>query len=462
MNTSGTKTARYLITSLAIALAMLLAAAPAYARQFEEQWMGIYEKSAKVGFTHHVLKREIYGYSLEETAELRLAMMGAKKKMRIDCSARLDDKMRAIDFKVTVTADVPMRITGNVADGKVALTVDSGGVSRTQQLVLNESPLISTSVLPLEGMLEPGARFRFPLLDPATAAQGTLELVVVGPEGIRVMGESVDAMRLEGSTLGSKTVLWATKDGEIVKEESMGLTFIKEPRSQAVSDTGATADLITDLSIPFNLRLDPGVSYLKLRLRGIELSRYDLQGGGQTLHGDILEIARMEIPAGGDSNPPAQRTGSDPLFVEDNDPAIRSRAAEITAGASDRTERARLIYEWVYRNVRKAPTVSIPRASDVLRTMQGDCNEHTVLYTALARSAGVPTRMALGLVYQGGRFYYHAWPEVYIDGWVPVDPTLGQFPADASHIRLINGGLDRQAMIAPAMGSLTLEGIESR
>ena len=461
MNTSETKNR---ITSLALALAILLSAVPAYARQFEEQWMGIYEKSAKVGYTHHMLRSEIYGYSLEETAEMRLSMMGAKKKMRIDCSARLDHKMRAIDFTVTVAADVPMRITGNVADGKVSLTVDSGGVSRTQQIALNEAPFISTSVLPLEGKLTPGARFRFPLLDPATAAQGTLELVAIGREGIRVTGESIEAMRLEGSTLGSKTVIWAAQDGEILKEESMGLTFIKEPRSQALSDSGATADLITDMSIPFNIKLEPGVSYLKLRLGGIGLSRYDLQGGGQTLHGDVLEIRRMAIPAQDRPNPPApsEPIGSDPLFVEDNDSAIRARAAEITAGATDQADRARLIYEWVYRNVRKVPTVSVPRASDVLRTLEGDCNEHTVLYTALARASGVPTRMALGLVYQGGRFYYHAWPEVYLGDWVPVDPTLGQFPADASHIRLINGGLDRQALIAPAMGNLTLEGIEAR
>ena len=29
--------------------------------------------------------------------------------------------------------------------------------------------------------------------------------------------------------------------------------------------------------------------------------------------------------------------------------------------------------------------------------------------------------------------------------WLPVDPTLNQFPADATHIRLARGGLDRQA-----------------
>ena len=63
----------------------------------------------------------------------------------------------------------------------------------------------------------------------------------------------------------------------------------------------------------------------------------------------------------------------------------------------------------------KKPTVSLPSAREVLRTKVGDCNEHTALYVAMARSLGLPARIAVGLAYSRGAFYYHAWPEVYID-----------------------------------------------
>src|SRR6185503_5757273 len=71
-------------------------------------------------------------------------------------------------------------------------------------------------------------------------------------------------------------------------------------------------------------------------------------------------------------------------------------------------------------------------------------------------------------VYVHGAFYYHAWPEVYLDAgpsrsgppatgfWLPVDPTLNQFPADATHIRLARGGLEKQAAILPMIGRLKL------
>jgi transglutaminase-like putative cysteine protease len=115
----------------------------------------------------------------------------------------------------------------------------------------------------------------------------------------------------------------------------------------------------------------------------------------------------------------------------------------------------------VYENVAKEVTISVPSALDIYRTRRGDCNEHTVLYVALARAIGLPARTAAGLVYLNGSFYYHAWPEVYLNGWVPVDPTFGQFPADAAHLRFVVGGLARQLELVTLIGRLTIDVVEA-
>ena len=80
-----------------------------------------------------------------------------------------------------------------------------------------------------------------------------------------------------------------------------------------------------------------------------------------------------------------------------------------------------------------------------------------MLYVALARSVGLPARTAAGLVYLRGRFYYHAWPEVWLGRWVAVDPTLGQFPADAAHLRFVTGELARQLDLVRLIGRLRLD-----
>jgi transglutaminase-like putative cysteine protease len=123
--------------------------------------------------------------------------------------------------------------------------------------------------------------------------------------------------------------------------------------------------------------------------------------------------------------------------------------------------RAERLTRYVNGLLDKKPTISLPSAREVLRTRVGDCNEHTALFVAMARSIGLPSRIAVGLVFMRGAFYYHAWPEVYVREsggglWLPVDPTFNQFPADATHVRLARGGLAKQAVILPLIGRLRM------
>ncbi len=144
-------------------------------------------------------------------------------------------------------------------------------------------------------------------------------------------------------------------------------------------------------------------------------------------------------------------------------------ARRAVAGVTGTRARAEKLVRYVNDLLEKKPTVSLPSAREVLRTKVGDCNEHTVLYVAMARALGLPARIAVGLVYLRGAFYYHAWPEVYVaepDGrgmWLPVDPTLNQFPADPTHVRLARGGLDKQAVILTVIGraKMTILDVES-
>ena len=55
-------------------------------------------------------------------------------------------------------------------------------------------------------------------------------------------------------------------------------------------------------------------------------------------------------------------------------------------------------------------------------------------------------------------FYYHAWPEVkFGEQWLPIEPTFGQVPADATHIKVANGELDKQIEIMGLLGKISLE-----
>ena len=79
------------------------------------------------------------------------------------------------------------------------------------------------------------------------------------------------------------------------------------------------------------------------------------------------------------------------------------------------------------------------------------------LLVAMARALGVPARPVAGLLRSGGRFYYHAWAEVYLGDWVAVDPTYDQLPADAAHVRLALDAFARPSDLVRLLARLTLE-----
>jgi transglutaminase-like putative cysteine protease len=215
---------------------------------------------------------------------------------------------------------------------------------------------------------------------------------------------------------------------------------------------------------------DPmAVERIRVRLEGAEaFAGPDLEGAGQSVSGGAIEVVDARTLEPGPLDREAGRHLRPEPLIESDAAEIRQEAERATAGVSAPRARAERIVRHVHALLEKRPTISLPSALEVLRTRVGDCNEHTALYVALARARGLPARIAVGLVYLRGAFYYHAWPEVYVeDGptrglWLPVDPTLNQFPADATHIRLARGGLDRQAAIVGLIGRARLSILELR
>jgi transglutaminase-like putative cysteine protease len=204
------------------------------------------------------------------------------------------------------------------------------------------------------------------------------------------------------------------------------------------------------------------VKKLKLRLIGVTLPADEVNGSGQTVDGELIELTDPRdltpspIPADLDNYLRAEP------FIESDAPEIRAAAEHMVEGVTGKRAQAERLTREVNALLDKKPTVSLPSALEVLRTKVGDCNEHTALFVALARSLKIPARINVGVVYVHGAFYYHAWPEVYLEEgnkrgmWLPVDPTFNQFPADATHLRLARGGLDKQAAILPMIGTVKM------
>jgi transglutaminase-like putative cysteine protease len=177
----------------------------------------------------------------------------------------------------------------------------------------------------------------------------------------------------------------------------------------------------------------------------------------------VLRVTREALPL------PHEAPGPDPAlaeflapspFIESDDSEIVATARTIVGDARDPVERARRLVRWVGRNLEQVPSVTMPSARQVLAARQGDCNEHAVLLAALARAAGVPARVVAGAVFLDDGFYYHAWTELWLGAWVSADAVFAQMPADATHVKLVEGGPERHFQLAGVLDRLRFRVME--
>lgn len=436
------------------------------------------------------------GFLLEDDMRLRVRALGSDVPAMVRTRAMLGPNLDLRDFQFGLSSDLgDFEVTGVVeGDSLLRLSVSAGGESQEQALETG-GPILLPQVMPMHLVLgsepEPGSSYAFEVFDPSVLERQRIDLRVLGretliyPDSVELDPKSrswvtqrtdtVETWRVLQSFGGIELETWLDGDGLVVKATSpLGYSIERTAFEIAWNDYLAlegretasvgTPDIIESTAISVGVDLPEGrrLGRLAVRLKGVDLEGFDLHGERQTLRGDTLEVAlESSVSDPGYSLPASPERWPEELratpLVQADDPEIVEAAEAVIGDARDPAVAAERLSAWVYGNLEKRVTVSVPSARQVLQARRGDCNEHTVLYVALARAAGLPARTVAGLVYVNGRFYYHAWPEVWLGRWVPVDPTLGQYPADASHIRFVVGGLARQVELVRLVGSLELE-----
>jgi len=443
------------------------------------------------------------GFRMEDIMSLELPALGQTGIANARTSVKLSPALVMESFEFTLDSEVGrFEASGTLRpDTTLEVTIRSAGSEQNVSFRLPQPPVMSNVVpirIAMGGALKVGETVRLPVFDPTSLSTRTVEVDVIEHDTLMVTDsvvldpgtgrwssahlDSIPAWRIAEVFGGVRVESWVDADGRIIRSSSpLGFSMERteyelarqsQEDARLVDSSPIDDDVILSTAVQSNVDFEDVEQHdeLRFRLTGVDLSGFQLDGGRQTLHGDTLIVRRErwdDVDAGYQlpySFMDLREALEPEPLIQSDDPRIRDLARSITVARAqwrqNPTEVAAQLTRSVYRMLEKSVTFSIPNAVQVLETKRGDCNEHTVLYVALARSLGLPARTAVGLVYVNGAFFYHAWPEVWLGEWVAVDPTFGQIPADASHIRFVIGGLAQQVEIVRLIGNLDIEVID--
>lgn len=165
-----------------------------------------------------------------------------------------------------------------------------------------------------------------------------------------------------------------------------------------------------------------------------------------TSEAPVLRPVDLELSSGADTRAITERYEALP---DDFPEVVADAAEEVTADAPNRYDQALALQDWF----RSEFTYSLDTPSghsdqalvSFLEDRIGYCEQFAGAFAAMARSLGIPSRVAVGFTpgiedperpgtYQVLGRHAHAWPEVHFPevGWVPFEPTPQRGIPDAS------------------------------
>jgi hypothetical protein len=443
---------------------------PTQVQADRETWMNIYQQEQKIGYVHRQIFKTLEGYKILESVFMQINTMGMMQDLRFKTvgSLKPDLTLSSFDFEL-FSSLFRFKARGTLKDKILTLSMASGaGPEQKLNLPLKKDVHLSVGLLEIlsAGDLKPGDSRTFTVFDPITATERPVRILVVEEEKILVMDREERAKKVSVEFMGVSQFAWIGKDGAALREEGpLGIRLEQVAKEEALQKIALVpgTDIAAFASIPSSrmIRAVNQLTELRLTLTGVDERVLSLEGDRQSFQDRVL-IIRKELV----SDPLFQhqaRKASEEMkkyleptpFIQSDHPEIQAKVKEIISPNDTMMVKAKKLVEWVYKNLQKRPVLSVPNALEILRHRVGDCNEHAMLLMALARAAGIPAQMEAGIVYQRGRFYYHAWNVFYFGAWVTADATMGQIPADVTHIRLVRG-TERQIDLMRVIGRMKI------
>ncbi len=447
-----------------------------------DDWAGTYFKGKKLGFSHVRVRVQPDAILVNSKTYMRLELMGQSQVTSFTQQTELtpDLKLRKFLLLQEISGN-RQKVEARLEQNKLIIKTSSVGYDKEKTISFSPDWFLSTTYLLniYKAGLKVGNHGKFPLFVEPFQMTTELKYRVLRKEKTAFKGDMVNAFVIDQKLSGLQSTLWVAEDGTVIREVS-NQGFESRSESEEVAQSMPDGALSVGSFITLSrVKLEGNIkrprSAKDLTLKVSHLNRPDSIPNDhrqKVLKSEFLkdkEYAstiriRTEPRQVKKAAPFPVRGFESPEFLADSSEIqsehilIRTLARELVKDKKSSWDAARAINDWVFNNLEKA-LVDNFTALDALRSRRGECQSHTNLFTAIARAAGIPTRIVNGLVYSRDfeGFVYHAWPEVYVGEWRALDPTFGQTTVDATHIKLAAGNESTQFKLMEFIGKLAIK-----
>lgn len=441
------------------------------------EWFGLYLAGNKVGHLQTWVGVETRDGAPVLVAR-HVATLSARVRGRPAERTEVSEKIyepaphgRLLAFSRNGTGDgEDVRVEGRCAGGgECTVVVVADGYSETRELRRIDETAEQADAGRLAAARRSAVRGR--RLDLVTLSMSAVEDRFVGTERLELGGARRVVAVVEQREEGGRSVarLLLAPDGSVVQLQ-LG-QVLANAEQEEVARRLEEVDLwtVSQVTLPAPWPGDVP-ERMTFRLRGVprEFQRDDArQRWDPQPDGTVRVTVTARRPEASDPSRDAPRPARVPAGMSDllaptrevdsDAPAIQALARELVGDTPGVYAAAAKLVHHVYGRMGDGNVPPRARASDVLPLERGGAKDRALLFTALARAAGVPARRVLGLVgvRSGGSIHalhWNEWVEVLSgDEWIAVDPALGQALADATHVRL---GRPGYADTAALMGGI--------
>ena len=449
----------------------------------EDKWMKLLFKGHPIGYSMNSLEvaegdPKRY-YTIKNQVFIKFQAMGYDQPVYVDTESNIDVMYTLRRFRFSLNSGTyRMWLEGNRIDEKKFLVKMFTGASTQRSVVEIPDDVILYS--PMTEMrlrrMKPGQELTLKTLDPMSLNPTRMTVRAIRKEIIDHDGQDVEATLLETEHQGMPVESWMASDGTVLRQETpFGWTIVSctpEEAIETIREEGFSGDILAAMAIRCTGKIEEPrkTKGLRLRLSGVSVPHESLSTPRQRVkqvneNGIELLVSAARQPETINNTEINTNTNlaaylAATRFIQSDHPDLKKKASQIVKGIDDNREKVFAICDWVDKQVKNVMTISLPSALDVLHQREGDCNEHTYLFTGLARSIGIPTKIMVGVAFHEGKFFYHAWPSVYLGEWHEMDPTWGEKAVDATHIRLAEGELANQMELLRFLGQAEIEILE--